>query len=230
MTISGPPSRLKALFRDHDFFRDRQFVNLPVYGGLCHAAHVYTHDDVQAVVRTESLGALNARLQPRLPVFSTSTGVTYAVKTATELFEAIVWELMGNAIQWDRVIDGIVGTLQSTCDATCEVVVFRKSQSYNDLIAGLGVVADLKISTRDLIAWIAAKDGDLPSSKPRGPAQSKIAIVGMACRLPGGATDTEKFWELLENGLDVHRKIPADRFDIETHCDPSGKSLNKSQT
>jgi monodictyphenone polyketide synthase len=62
------------------------------------------------------------------------------------------------------------------------------------------------------------------------PAQSKIAIVGMSCRMPGGATDTEKFWELLESGLDVHRKIPADRFDVDSHFDPTGKRMNTSHT
>ncbi|KAG6310211.1 hypothetical protein E4U22_003418 [Claviceps purpurea] len=52
----------------------------------------------------------------------------------------------------------------------------------------------------------------------------------MACRLPGGATDTEKFWDILVKGLDVSRKVPADRFDIETHYDPTGKQMNKSMT
>jgi monodictyphenone polyketide synthase len=41
---------------------------------------------------------------------------------------------------------------------------------------------------------------------PRGTRQSKIAIIGMSCRMPGGTTDTEKFWDLLEQGLDVARK------------------------
>ncbi|KAK4119026.1 ketoacyl-synt-domain-containing protein [Parathielavia appendiculata] len=52
----------------------------------------------------------------------------------------------------------------------------------------------------------------------------------MSCRMPSGATDTEKFWELLEKGLDVHRKIPADRFDVDSHYDPAGKNVNASHT
>ena len=66
--------------------------------------------------------------------------------------------------------------------------------------------------------------------RARGPMQSKIAIVGMACRYPGDTTDTEKYWTLLEQGLDVHRKVPADRFDIDTHTDPTGKRTNTSIT
>ena len=42
--------------------------------------------------------------------------------------------------------------------------------------------------------------------------------------------DTESFWEVLEQGLDVSRQIPADRFDVGTHFDPTGKQLNKSMT
>jgi uridylate kinase len=65
-----------------------------------------------------------------------------------------------------------------------------------------------EVTTEDLVPWIAKKTTD--EGAPRGPSQSKIVIVGMSCRMPGGATDTKKFWELLEKGLDVHRKIPAD--------------------
>ena len=73
------------------------------------------------------------------------------------------------------------------------------------------------------------QDAATPSA-PRGPAQSKLAIVGMSCRLPGGATDLDKFWSVLEQGMDVSREIPADRFDIATHYDPTGNDLNKSMT
>ncbi|KAK5705874.1 Type I Iterative PKS [Elasticomyces elasticus] len=73
-------------------------------------------------------------------------------------------------------------------------------------------------------------DSPLNDTTPRGTAQAKLAIVGMSCRLPGGATDTEKFWEIMANGLDVSRRIPAYRFDIETHFDADGKQMNKTMT
>ena len=56
-----------------------------------------------------------------------------------------------------------------------------------------------------------------------------IAIAGMAGRFPG-ATDCEALWNILEEGLDVHRKVPLDRFNVDTHCDPSGKQLNTRHT
>ena len=58
-----------------------------------------------------------------------------------------------------------------------------------------------------------------------------IAIVGIGCRLPGGANDPESFWDLLRNGVDAIREIPADRWRLEEHFDPDpsqpGKTYSK---
>ncbi|MEM7309557.1 MAG: beta-ketoacyl synthase N-terminal-like domain-containing protein [Planctomycetota bacterium] len=40
-----------------------------------------------------------------------------------------------------------------------------------------------------------------------------IAIVGMACRFPGGAVDPESYWELLRNGSQAVTEVPKDRWD-----------------
>lgn len=42
-----------------------------------------------------------------------------------------------------------------------------------------------------------------------------IAIVGMACRIPGGANTPEAFYKLLEDGIDTVSEIPADRWHVE---------------
>lgn len=62
---------------------------------------------------------------------------------------------------------------------------------------------------------------------------SKIAIVGMSGRFPGNmgnVVGTEALWKILEEGLDVHKIIPSDRFNVETHFDLTGKKLNTSHT
>ncbi|MBH1939168.1 polyketide synthase docking domain-containing protein, partial [Streptomyces sp. AV19] len=41
--------------------------------------------------------------------------------------------------------------------------------------------------------------------------QEPIAIVGMACRLPGGARSPEEYWALLAEGRDAVSDFPMDR-------------------
>ena len=51
----------------------------------------------------------------------------------------------------------------------------------------------------------------------------------MSGRFPG-AKDNEAFWDLLYQGLDVHRPAPALHWDIKTHVDPTGTRKNTSAT
>jgi len=43
-------------------------------------------------------------------------------------------------------------------------------------------------------------------------ADRAIAIVGMACRFPGGAGTPAAFWRVLEDGIDPVREVPAERW------------------
>ncbi len=56
---------------------------------------------------------------------------------------------------------------------------------------------------------------------------SKIAIVGMACRFPGGVKSLSDYWELLVNGVDAIIDIPEDRWDIDHYYDPDPDAPGK---
>ncbi|WP_370629586.1 sulfolipid-1 biosynthesis phthioceranic/hydroxyphthioceranic acid synthase [Mycolicibacterium sp. BK634] len=70
--------------------------------------------------------------------------------------------------------------------------------------------------------------GDRPSgsSTPISPAamSSKstipVAVIGMACRLPGGIESPEQLWEALRNGADLVTEVPRDRWDNDEYYDP----------
>jgi len=47
-----------------------------------------------------------------------------------------------------------------------------------------------------------------------------IAIIGVGCRFPGNANDTESFWNLLMNGVEATSKIPESRWHIDDWYDP----------
>lgn len=55
-----------------------------------------------------------------------------------------------------------------------------------------------------------------------------IAIIGMACRLPGGVTTPEEYWELLERGVDGIVDVPKDRWDAAALYDPDPEARGKS--
>ena len=66
------------------------------------------------------------------------------------------------------------------------------------------------------------------SARPRegedatGPGpHAAIAIVGVACRVPG-ASGPDAFWQLLKNGLDAITAVPTDRWPLDADRDAEG--------
>lgn len=47
------------------------------------------------------------------------------------------------------------------------------------------------------------------------PTSVPIAIVGIACRFAGDATDPEKLWTMLEEGRNAWSEIPKSRFNLD---------------
>ncbi|ORX81340.1 ketoacyl-synt-domain-containing protein, partial [Basidiobolus meristosporus CBS 931.73] len=47
-----------------------------------------------------------------------------------------------------------------------------------------------------------------------------IAVIGVGCRMPGGATDPSKLWDVLSQGKDIQSEIPKDRFNAEAFYHP----------
>ena len=54
-----------------------------------------------------------------------------------------------------------------------------------------------------------------------------IAIIGMACRFPGGSNTPEKFWSFLENGNDGVIPVPEDRWHQADFYDPDPEAPDK---
>ncbi|MFV8315907.1 sulfolipid-1 biosynthesis phthioceranic/hydroxyphthioceranic acid synthase [Mycobacterium sp. 23] len=47
-----------------------------------------------------------------------------------------------------------------------------------------------------------------------------VAVIGLACRLPGGINSPEQLWQALLRGEDFVTEVPLDRWDIDEYYDP----------
>ena len=57
-----------------------------------------------------------------------------------------------------------------------------------------------------------------------------VAVIGMACRLPGGIDSPQQLWEALLEGRDLVTEIPDDRWDVEAFYDPEPGVPGRSVT
>ncbi len=57
-----------------------------------------------------------------------------------------------------------------------------------------------------------------------------IAVVGIGCRLPGGADDPDAFWRLLRDGVDATSEVPRDRWDAGALYDPDPAAAGRIVT
>jgi len=57
-----------------------------------------------------------------------------------------------------------------------------------------------------------------------------IAILGAGCRFPGGVEDLDKYWRVLEGGINAVSDVPADRWDADAYYDPDPKAPGKMCT
>ncbi|MEV2224424.1 SDR family NAD(P)-dependent oxidoreductase [Nocardia vinacea] len=84
---------------------------------------------------------------------------------------------------------------------------------------------------RYLADEFAGTSRDVEVTAVRAVDDDPIAVVGMACRYPGGVTSPEELWELVRTGRDAVSTFPVDRgWDLNGIYDPEPGRAGRSYT
>lgn len=222
ITICGPPSVLQKLEKSK--LAGCRTVQLGLYAPY-HAQHLFSAEDIDVVMATTTATAMDWTKYPsRMNLISSATGTTQPRKNYPDLVRSAVEDILINPIVWEDVTQGVAYFSR-----------FANANMVSILAVGTTAASHLRNGLRQR-GW-ATETSDLlgprgaPSSGPSTSASGKpgIAIVGMSGRFPE-SDDPEAFWDVILKGLDVHRIVPASRWNAATHVDPTGLRKNTSRT
>ena len=140
-----------------------------------------------------------------LPLMSTSAGTCYeGSKDAPSVLAAVVNDILSRVFKVQDVVEGCINLVTTWNCNQCELISIGPNNSDNMFVKALNTGTDLDIACHVKVSTL---EGSSAMSKaPRTSRKPKLAIVGMAGRFPDAANH-EKFWDLLEAGLDVHRRV-----------------------
>ncbi|RCI07396.1 hypothetical protein L249_1362 [Ophiocordyceps polyrhachis-furcata BCC 54312] len=215
-TISGPPDSLQAFISDNGLQAHRLAIQSPF-----HAPHIFCEADVDYVLE----GFPEAEFREKAPVIPLLSGSTGDLVDSDDGFRGLLREaassVLLNLVQWEDILASLSTVLHERKLAKLVLSPFYCNAT-SLMSSYLAHDAGLEVAVQNIVTAP-------PKSKPTGRFdQSKIAIIGYSGRFPDAA-DTDELWELLHAGRDVHRDIPASRFDWETYHDATGKKRNTNK-
>jgi 3-oxoacyl-(acyl-carrier-protein) synthase len=220
ITVSGSPGSLARLVNSEEFQGIRS-KKIPVFGPF-HAPHLYSEADVNEIV--QGLGSASAAERSEHIPFLSSTGAMIERPNFATLLKAAVDAIMVQPMWFPALLNQLQVRIQAVNPKSLDMIPIATTVDrliYNTFrqtpLAGL--VPPPTVPTAQV------RSGLPHETSPPNPKTAKLAIIGMSGRFPG-ANSTEAFWDLLYQGLDVHKSVPPLRWDVSTHVDPTGSRKN----
>lgn len=220
LTISGPPMFL-GRFIEASLSKEHKPIRVPIHGPY-HAPHLYDQRDVSRIMSSWPKEEFSNYV-PRIPILSSETGKEIQGDNLEQILQTVFKEILQQKLCWDRVIESCYLNLKTAANCTLLPISSTATQSLFNALKKAGI-SNLEVDST-IGAVQLDSDGDNRTGRSE---QSKIAIIGLSGRFPE-APDTEAFWDLLKKGLDVHREVPPERWDVKAHVDMDGKTRNTSQ-
>ncbi len=238
MTISGPPAVLTSL-STYGVFAGINAKNIPIYAPY-HAPQLFSEADVESILATTSAETWASYVQ-NLPIVSSTTGKLVEAGDFRSALKAALVQILIEPIRWSQLSQGVASVLQAFARPQFTVIPIGTSAEQT-LYSALKQLEQFSADPANNLAHISLGLPVLSPKKEDGssindqeglggrPENSKIAIIGMSGRFPD-AQDNEAFWDLLYQGLDVHKEVPTfHHWDAKTHVDLTGKTKNTSAT
>ena len=201
-TITGPPSIRKRLLQSCDFFQGVHQLEVPIHGPY-HTSHLHSRQDIENIL-TPSTREIFCGLDVHLTVISSMTGKPITAMSSLDLLRSSLEEILLGRSQWSSVVDQLMLEVSAATDEQCLVNAIGPTNLTNSIVTALKSANVHHSHTEGQSDWLSK--GSPISLTTTKKAASKIAIVGMAGRFPDAA-DHELLWTILEQGLDVHRKV-----------------------
>lgn len=202
-----------------------------------HAPHLFSRGDLGKIIDV-SVPADIAGRPSELPIISSCTGKCVWAGTFGSIVDNALSDILLNPIRWD--------------EAALRIAKAASAPNWNGAAVHPICTTFSRALSRALESVIShhddgflhpppsdgrrnGSDDQTASPTAAGPSykstsSSKIAIVGMSGRFPGGGDDCDRFWELLRDGIDTHAVVPARSWDVKTHTDPALKRKNTAAT
>ncbi|PSR83014.1 hypothetical protein BD289DRAFT_293041 [Coniella lustricola] len=215
-TISGPPTVLRELREARCF---RAAAMLPLYAPY-HALDVYDDTEIERLV--DELGIFgNGHDSAPLGFDATGNLPDSVPKGLRSALNEALRDILVHQVNFHNIL-GEVKTYMEVNKASKAVLIAVASSAGSSICQALtseSGIPKVELARETILPF---NDNDIRNSRRQYNSQAEIAIVGMSCRLPQAA-GVDDFWDLLHEGLDVHRVVPPTRWDASTHVDCSAK-------
>ena len=201
-TLTGPPSIHRRLLQSCEFFQGVHRLEVPVHGPY-HTSHLHSRQDIENILMPSTREIFGC-LDVHLTVNSSITGKPIVAMSSLDLLRASLEEILLGRSQWNYVVDHLMLEVSAATDEQFLVNSIGPTNLTNSIVTALKSANVYHSHTEGQTDWLSQESPiSLVVTKK---AASKIAIVGMAGRFPDAA-DHELLWTILEQGLDVHRKV-----------------------
>ncbi|RFU78923.1 conidial pigment polyketide synthase alb1 [Trichoderma arundinaceum] len=224
-TVSGPPAIVQEFLKSSQFAETLKFTPIAVHAPY-HAPHIFSVKDVEQLL--QDVGPVSEQSSGMSFISSSSSCNALNKSKFRDLLYHVVEGILILPLDLQEAAENIQQVLE-TAGAMGQCSLFPISTSVcPSLKMSFSSAWSKRVAVVDSIMESISAGVDSESFNAAKPGDSKIAIIGMSGRFPEAA-DVESFWNLLYQGLDVHRRVPEDRYNAELYYDPTGKRKNTSK-